>query len=834
MAKQKQLVHPWHTHAPDPVLELLGSSAQGLSITEASKRLQQYGYNALAPQKSSWLKRLIEPFTSLFVIIMMVALAISLISHEGIDAAVIGSVLIINALIYYFQQFSVSRALLSLRAHEDGVVSVLRGGKTVEIHAREVVPGDVVYLFEGLKVPADGRLLETSNLHIDESILTGESLPVTKLTDVLPVATEIYDQKNMVFKGTLVHSGSGLYIVTATADATELGKISQLTKQSDRTKTNIELKIDDITKKIVIGVSIVGVVVFGLALLRGIGLSEAARFTLSLVVSVVPEGLPVTLTVVLLLSAQKMAKHKALVKKLSSIETMGALTLIATDKTGTLTQNKLEVVATYPSKTIIAAAGQASITTEKDMVLDPLDELLDRQFGHHLKPGKRIADFPFEQKQRLSGALWKTKQGELTAVKGAPEVFLEHMPTARRLEVERQLADYTSRGYRTIAFGHYDGHTESLSDIKMAKVVFDGLIALADPIRNSVPRAIAEARAAGINVVMLTGDHKQTAGEIARQAGLITDSSQVADSDILLKPPNPSLMKTMLSRIHVFGRVLPEHKFNFLKSVKGREITAMTGDGVNDIPALVEADAGLAMGSGTDAAKEASDIVLLDDNFATIIDAVRLGRAVIANIRKMLFYLISTSLGEVMTMIGALLIGMPLPITAVQILWVNLVTDAFTVLPIGISKPEHHQMKQPPHDPKAPLLSRVMMSRTIWTAALTAASTLIVFQLLLPQGYAYAQTGAFTALVVAQWSNALNATFDRHSWTYIFIRPNLLLVGGIIASITLQALVLFGPLASVFGVQRLSSQDLGVAIILPIVITLAGVDLHKLFFREKS
>lgn len=832
--KKQQLSHPWHSHAPEPVLELLKTRMEGLTTAEANVRQKEFGPNTLSTKRASWIKRLIEPFTSLFVIIMVVALVISLLSQEHVDAVVIGVVLLINALIYYFQQYSVSRVLKSLKAHEDGTVTVLREVKATQVNARDVVPGDIVYLFEGLKVPADGRIIEANNLDIDESILTGESLPVTKMLDSLPDKTEVFDQKNMAFRGTLVHSGSGIFVITNIGNQTQLGAISKLTSQGDIGKTPIERKIDDITRKMAIGIGVVGVVVFGLALLRGVELAEAARFTLSLVVSVVPEGLPVTLTVVLLLGAKRMAKHKALVKKLSSIETMGAITLIATDKTGTLTQNKLGVAAMYPDKTTVATAAVTSITTENGMILDSLDELLDVNYGNHLKPGKRQEDFPFEQKLRLSGALWKTSKGMLVGLKGAPEALIGNLSTARKKEVSEVLNDYTTRGYRTIAFGHVVGSFKNLADIPKSKIVFDGLLGLADPLRSNIPTAIAEARAAGINVVMLTGDHQNTAAEIAKQAGLITNVNEVTDSTILNKPPNAKLMKTLLTRVHVFGRVLPEHKFNFLKSVKSNEITAMTGDGVNDIPALVEADAGLAMGSGTDAAKDASDIVLLDDNFGTIISAVKVGRAVIANIRKMLSYLLTTSLGEAATMIGALLLGYPLPITAVQVLWINLVTDSFTVLPLGVSKPEHHQMKQPPHDPKSPLLSRILVSRTVWAGLITAAATLFIFKKFLPMGYEYAQTAAFTALVVAQWANALNANFDRHSWIYFFLKPNFLLIGGILASMGLQALVMFGPLQSVFGIVQLSQPDLLFTILLPVVVVLIGVDLHKLVFRERS
>jgi len=826
---------PFHSLSTHETLRRLNTPADGLAQKEAQARAAQYGPNELRAKKESWVRRLIEPFTSLFVVVMLVAMAISVFTHERLDAIIIGVVVCVNALIYYFQQYSVSRVLASLRAHEDGTITVLRAGKTSEISVKDVTIGDLVYLFEGEKIPADGRLIETTNLAIDESILTGESLPVSKSLDELSEETKIYDQKNMVFKGTLVHGGSGLYVVTAIGNHTELGAISTLASKGDIGKTPIEHKIDDVTKTIIRGIAIVGSVVFALALLRGIAFSEAARFTLSLVVSVVPEGLPVTLTVVLLLSAKKMATHKALVKKLSAIETMGALTLIATDKTGTLTENKLEVAEVFPDQTRIDIAAAGSITKQHGVLLDPLDELLEKFFPKKVS-GRRVLDMPFNQQLRMSGVLWEGRSGYVAYIKGAPEALLSGLSASEKKQVHKTLETYTSKGFRTIAFGHANTSKKihGLDEISAKNIVFDGLVALADPLRPKIPQAIAEARAAGINVVMLTGDHKNTAEEIARQAGLVTNQHEVADSKLLEKTQNKRVMKTIISRIRVFGRVLPKHKFNFLKSIKGTEITAMTGDGVNDIPALVEADAGLSMGSGTDAAKDASDIVLLDDNFATIIDAVRIGRAVVANIRKMLFYLISTSIGEAATMIGALLFGMPLPVTAVQILWINLVTDSFTVMPIGLSKPEGHQMKQPPHNPKAPLLPRVLMNRTIFTGVITAAATLYIFNRFLPLGYAYAQTAAFTALVVAQWANALNAAYGRHSWLMIFVRPHFLLLGGICASIGLQLLVLFGPLQSAFGIVELAPKDLLFTLVVPVVTVLIGVDLHKLIYRKAS
>lgn len=828
MAKQKSEKN-WHALHTPQLLHAFQTSEHGLSAQEAKQRLASVGANVLTPKKSSLLKRLIAPFTSLFIIVLLLAIAISLAMGERLDATIIGFIVILNAIIFYFQQYSVNRVLKTLKSQEDGSVTVIRNGQDMEVPASQLVPGDIVLVFEGTKIPADGRLLEVTNLQVNESMLTGESLPIHKQSEPLPIDIDIYDQKNMVFKGTFVHGGSGSFLVCSTGNKTQLGAITQLASTGDSGKTPIERKIDDITKHLVRGIGIVGVAVFGLALLRGTELSEALRFSLSLVVSVVPEGLPVTLTVVLLLSAKKMAAHKALVKKLSAIETMGAVTLIATDKTGTLTENKLQVVETLDSTGHLSRTASGSITMQNGVVMDPLDDVLLTRFKHPSER-KRIHDFPFDQQLRVSGALVKDGSQYRLYLKGAPEVFLKNLAPHQRYRAQNVLDEFTKKGYRIIGFAHAVAtkSTTTIDKQMIKKATFDGFVALADPIRKGIANSIAEAKAAGIKIVMLTGDHVNTAEEIARQAGLVTSHAQVAESKLLNKPPNHRIMQTILERISVFGRVLPKHKFNFLRSVKKQEITAMTGDGVNDIPALIEADAGLAMGSGTDAAKDASDIVLLDDNFATIIDAVRLGRSVIANIRKILFYLISTSIGEASTMIGALLLGLPLPVTAVQILWVNVVTDSFTVLPLGLSSPERHQMKQPPYNPKAPLLSRILVSRTIFTGIMIAGIILLIFYFFLDKGEAYAQTAAFIALVVVQWANALNASFERSSWLANFRRPNYKLFAGIFLSVIFQGIVLYGPLREYFGIVSLSMRDFLLCSIIPFVSILLIVDAHKL------
>ncbi|MDQ3158682.1 MAG: cation-transporting P-type ATPase [bacterium] len=821
----------WHSLPINKVFDKLDSSSKGLTTHAAESKLEHYGPNLISPKKDSILKKIIEPFTSIFVVVLLIAVTMSLFTGEKFDAIVIMVVIAINALIFYFQQYSSSKVLAGLKSKEDNEITVLRDGRDISILARYIVPGDVVYIFEGSKVPADGRIIDSNNLQINESLLTGEALPTTKQAGIYSDNAEIYDQNNMVFKGTFVHNGSGSVVICKTGSYTELGTISRLASESDFGKTPIEKKIDTVTKWLVFGVSVIGILVFGLALVRGIETTEALRFSLSLVVSVVPEGLPVTLTIVLLFSAKRMASYGALVKKLSSMETMGAITLIATDKTGTLTQNKLQISNTYDQSGKLSDSIRGSITIQNGVVLDSLDVILKEKYPPK-KSRNQVSTFPFDQNLRVSGSLLMQNDKYILYIKGAPDAAFTFSRNAKREYVaEQTLSSFTKKGFRTIGFGHLvlSEPINKITAEHIKKATFDGFVALSDPIRPNIKKSVMEAKNAGINVVMLTGDHVNTAEEIARQAGIISKSSEVQSSEFLEKVPSKSKSTELLKNIHAFGRVLPKHKFNFVKALKNREVTTMTGDGVNDIPALVESDAGLAMGSGTDAAKDAADIVLLDDDFSTIVKAIKIGRSVIANIQKMLYYLISSSIGEAAAMIGALIFTLPLPVSAIQILWINIVTDGFTVLPLGLSKPEGHQMKQKPRDPNASLLPKYLVVRLIITGSVMAATSLLIFNHLLPKGYEYAQTATFISLVVAQWANVLNANHDKASWIKNLYKPSLLIWGGIALSIAFQAIVFIGPLRQPFGIVSISNTDLLLSIVAPIITVLIASDLHKLY-----
>lgn len=817
------------------VYDHFDSSISGITTHEASVRLNKFGLNELSAKKFPLWKRIIEPFSSYFAVVIIVAALLSVAEKKWLEAIVISFIIIVNAIIFYIQQLSVNRVLRTLRAKDKQTLLVIRDGQEIQVVSERLVPGDVIHVAEGMKVPADGRLISVSHLQADESLLTGESLPIHKQAEAISGDKELYDQKNMLFKGSYIRSGSGMLLITATGDLTELGAINTLASDADRGKTPIESKIDDLTKKLLITICSVSVIVFLLAIVRGIQLDEALRFTLSLIVSAVPEGLPVALTLVLLLSAHTMAKQKALVKKISAMETMGAVTLIVTDKTGTITKNKLSLVDSYSPYHLsdsFAQVVRASLNIQNSHSLDPLDTLLVDSFLTSTVPKswKKIHDFPFDQSFRMSGTVWKTHTGYMLFIKGAPENILSfcHIDD----DAESKLRSYTQKGYRTIGFASkkLNQPPELLTNSLLKGMTFEGFTALSDQLRPKINQAIMEAQQAGIKVVMLTGDHLETATYIATQVGIITSGYEASNSSSIVDK-SPSEIRKSLETIKVFGRVLPEHKYALLQATKGYEITAMTGDGVNDIPALVESDAGLAMGSGADAAKDASDIVLIDSNFHTIINAVRTGRTVLANIRKMVGYLLATSGGEVLTMLSALVLNIPLPLTAVMVLWVNLVTDGVSVIPLGLSPAESHQMKRPPKHPRAPLLDRTMIAHIILLAITMASTVLLIFKYNLISGLAYAQTAAFLSLIVMQWANAFNMNFEYKSWTNNITRPNFKLMLGITISIVINVLVFTTSLGDFFGLVPLTFHDAAIASAIPIFTAFIVSDCYKFIIR---
>lgn len=824
-------------------LKSLDTSENGLSVTDAAERLTVHGLNSVKVVGEPLWRKLIEPFANVFMLVLLIAAAISFWHHSVIDGIIIVVIMMVSASIYYIQRFSTERILRSLQKHTAEQVSVMRDGKVVMLDSSVLVPGDIIILNEGDKVPADARLMDGNNIRTDESMLTGESTLIDKTVDAVRGNKEVYEQANILFQGSFIVSGEATAIVTETGNNTEFGKIAALAKNTAVTSP-VQVKIDKLLSQIIIIVAGLAVVAFALALIRGTELSEALRFVIAVAVSAVPESLPVAISIILVLGMRRMAKRKALVRNIRAIETVGVLTTIATDKTGTLTKNKLTVQGSWqPSdvRKLIDVFAFQSINISADSINDPLDNAL-QNYTNNLKdrlPGGTIIEsIDFDQSYAMSGNVWEYNGKYSLIVKGAPEAIIDRsdLTDNEREKAELKLQQLTSLGYRVIAFGFTDlkGPIDEFDDLpKRTKFEFVGYIGVADELRREAHSAIATALAAGVSVRMITGDHFETAYHIGKQLGMVTSREQVFDSRRMGTMSDVDLRET-IKDVRVFSRVIPEDKYRILTLLKETDVTAMTGDGVNDVPALANAHVGVAMGNGAQIAKDAGDIILLDNNITSIIGAMKEGRIIFANIRRMLFYLLSTNAGEALTMVGALIIGMPIPLLPVQILWINLVTDTSMVIPLGLEPGEKNIMKRRPERPDAPILSGFILIRMIIIAlsmAILAIVLYIVFSDL--HDHDYARTIVFCALVVMQWANAFNARSDHES---IFSRLkvwNGKFYIGLSIAVVLQALVLFGPLGNLLHITSVALGDLIVTGVIAFIIPIILVESHKFIVRRR-
>ena len=828
----------------DDTYKDLSSSLDGISRHEASERLKRLGPNEIKLKGEPLWRKLVEPFANIFMAVLFVAVLISIWHHAYFDAIIVSVIMLASAGIYYVQRFSTDRILRSLQKHNAQKVSVTRGGETVEIDTTQLVPGDIVQLHEGDKVPADIRIVNADSLRADEAVLTGESAPVAKNPDVIEGKKEVYEQKNMLFQGSFITSGQVTGIVVYTGNTTEFGRIAALTGNApNEISSPVQKKIDKLISYIIAVVAGVAIVAFILAISRGIELTEALRFVIAISVSAVPESLPVAISVILVLGMRRMAAKKALVRSMSAIETIGVITTIATDKTGTLTENKLSVQETWQPEWAnhhLPTVIHKTINTHNQKSSDPLDVAFisysSADAAVNLK-GEAVVKLPFDQAFAMSGNVWHHKGEHELVVKGAPEHIMDrsHLSKAERTEIEAALLQLTSQGYRVIAVAtsplekQFAGFHEMHPKFTLK---FAGLVAVADTIRPAARHAIATAQRAGVSVRMITGDHFETAYSIGLKLGLVTSRDQVFDSRKMDTLTDKQLA-IEAHRSFIFSRVTPENKFRILKVLKLKEVTAMTGDGVNDVPALANADVGVAMGSGSQIAKDAGDIILLNDNFASIVRAMREGRIVFANIRRMLFYLLSTNMGEVITSIGALAIGFPMPLAPVQILWINLVTDTTMVIPLGLEPGGKSAMKQKPVPPNAPILNKYMISRVILVALSMAAIALGIYAYFIAtHGSAYAQTVVFVSLVAIQWANAINARSTYQSaFTRIFVAHRIFWIG-LTISISLQWFALFGPLQGLLHIHPIAISDMLIASVSAFITIILVVEIHKFIGRR--
>lgn len=834
-----------HTYYNDSVKEALAaleSHEKGLPKKEAKERLKQYGPNALEIKGVPLWKKIIEPFRSIFMLILFIAASISYGTGENLDGNIIVAIMVINAVIYYVQQFSTERVLRSLRKYEAASVEVFRDGSSLEIPVEDLVPGDIIRLYEGQKVPADARMVSAENVRCDEALLTGESKPVSKKTDALDGEKPVYERNNILFQGSFLVSGEATALVIQTGNTTEFGKIAVLS--SDReTESPVQKKIDKLISQIVSVVGVLAVILMGLSFYRDMELADAFHFIVALSVSVIPEGLPVAISVVLVLGMRRMAKRKALVRNMAAIENIGLVTTIASDKTGTLTKNLLEVNTVWqPEGTSDIDALATSIVlgaNQKDGVShDPLDTaftLFAKKHTVDTKGHEFVQGLPFEAELAMSGNVWKKDGKHVIYVKGSPERILANagLSKADNDKAADQLHQFTTQGLRVIGLGRISNkNADKLEDIKDEKLEFLGLLAVADELRPEAKKSIEATQAAGVTVRMITGDHFETAFSIGKQLGLVDSRDQVFDSR-RMKDMSDKELSEVVAKSRVFARVVPEHKHRILTVLKEQDITAMTGDGVNDVPALANAHIGLAMGSGSQIAKDAGDIILLDNNFKSITAALEEGRKIFDNIRRMLFLLLTTSAGEALTFMTALVLGMPPPILAVQILWVNLVTDTAMVIPLGLEPGESDLMKRKPRRPTKPILGKVIITRMILIAIVMASVTLGFFAYFNQfMSEEYARTVAFSALIVMQWADAFNG---RSLWQSIFIRVrtmNKAFYVGLGIAVTIHLMTMYGPFQQLLSITEISIEHFVVTSIIAFIPIILAGEFHKLLIKK--
>lgn len=786
----------------EELYSLLESDPRGLTTGEAKTRLEKYGENKLKEGKQKGVLQVFaEQFADLLVVILIIAAIISALTGGVEGTIVIIAVLIMNAILGTVQHFKAQKSLDSLKAMSAPNARVIRDGEKQEIAAAQLVPGDILLLEAGDVAAADGRILENYSLQVNESALTGESENVNKIDeaiekDELPLG----DRLNMVYSGSLVSYGRAVVLVTGTGMDTEMGKIAHLMESAQEKATPLQRSLDDFSKKLSIIILVICAIVFGLGMWRGMGLGDALMFAVALAVAAIPEALSSIVTIGLAIGTQKMAKENAIIKKLRAVESLGSVSVICSDKTGTLTQNRMTVQKAFTMGRIWEAEGaDAAVSPLKELVEhavlcndgaingetqvgDPTETALlafirkaGGNEGDVRQTYPRLQEIPFDSDRKLMSTLHHIG-GEYTLMtKGAPDVLLARcvsvktengivpMNDAFREEIQKQNADFSSQGLRVLAFAEkIIGENRGLSLEDENGLTFAGLIAMMDPPREESAPAVADCRRAGIRPVMITGDHKVTASAIAKQIGILQEGDRAIEGAELEHMTDEQLKEEVKS-ISVYARVSPEHKIRIVRAWQENGcIAAMTGDGVNDAPALKQADIGIAMGiTGTEVSKDAAAMILTDDNFATIVKAVANGRNVYTNIKNSIQFLLSGNLAGILVVVFTSLMGLPLPFTAVQLLFINLLTDSLPALAVNMEQPTGDLLNMKPRDPKEGILTRDFLKNLVVQGGLIAIVTMMGFYTGLAVNDAMACTMAFATLCLARLFHGFNCRGTR-------------------------------------------------------------------------
>ena len=846
--EEESTMGDWHSRPASRLMKDLDSGPGGLTAREAARRLERCGPNELAePERPSMLLRVLGQLKDPMILVLLAAAAISLAASGGedwLDGVIILAIVAVNGVISITQEDHAQRALEELRRMSAPMACVLRDGQAQKLPAAQLVPGDVVVLEAGDQVPADARVLECSRLQADESALTGESVPVEKeAREALPPDTPLGDQVNMLSAGTLITAGRGTALVVATGMDTQMGRIAGLLLEGKEGDTPLQKRMAEISKSLSFLCLSVCAVMFGVGLIRGKNMLDMFLTAVSLAVAAIPEGLPAIVTIVLALGVQRLAARGAIVKKLPAVETLGCASVICSDKTGTLTQNRMKVqqLWTLPGgrrrEALEAAclccdarlewrAGAPAASgdpTEAALVVAAAQEGLDQAGLERQRP--RVGELPFDSgRKRMSTFHRGEKKGWTIFVKGAPDVLLERCSAGpagpltgedRRKILEANEA-MAQKALRVIAVAKREMQTSPAGlgpEEAERELTFLGLFGMSDPPRPEVRSAVEQCHRAGVRPVMITGDHRATACAVARELDILAPGDWTVTGAELDFLPQEELEKD-IHRISVFARVSPEHKMRIVQAWQSRgHVVAMTGDGVNDAPALKCADIGCAMGrAGTDVAKGAAHMILTDDNFSTIVSAVEEGRGIYSNIRKAIHYLLSCNIGEIFTIFAATLLDFgQMPLLPVQLLWLNLVTDSLPALALGVEPVEAGVMEEQPRDAHAPLFDRAFSLRLAWqglmVGGLTLAAYFLGFTRLAAPGMegTVANTMAFSTLTLCQLFHAFNVRSEDRSLFAMGVLSNPAMNKAFLAGLALQlSVLLIPPLQSAFSVAAMS------------------------------
>ena len=882
----------WHVLPWPEVARILAvHPGKGLSLKEVNRRLNEFGRNVLAGKKGVHPVFLfLGQFRDFMVLVLLAATVVSGLLGEIADAVTIMAILIINAILGFIQEYRAERSMESLRSLTAPEARVLRDGEEKRIPAAELVPGDIVLLEAGDRIPADVRWLQAVNLEVEEAALTGESHPVRKtISPLTEELTPMADRQNMGYMGTIAVNGRGAGVVVATGMETEMGVIADMIQSVEDEETPLQKRLAQLGKWLVIISILVCLVVVVTGILRGEGFYKMFFAGVSLAVAAIPEGLPAIVTVALAIGVQRMVKRQAIIRKLPAVETLGCATVICSDKTGTLTQNEMTVRQVYAGGRMITVTGHGYDPKGEfhggDPVIagDPLREGLkiaalcnnatltkkgvqvaglfragakeapwgidgDPTEGALLvaaaKAGiwrdmlerkeERIGEIPFDSDRKRMSVIYRHKKGRLAYVKGAPDTVLRlcnweltkdgvlELSDLRRRAIMRANDEMAKRALRVLAVAERKvADNVSIGENLEDDLVFVGLMGMIDPPRASAAKAIQVCRRAGIKPVMITGDHRLTAEAVAAELGMVRGNRQAVVTGAELEQMSDQELAERVKDIAVYARVTPKDKMRIVRAFKKNgQVVAMTGDGINDAPAVKEADIGVAMGkTGTDVTKEASSMVLGDDNFATIVAAVEEGRAIYDNIRKFIRYLLSCNLGEVLTMFLATLVGLPLPLLPIQILWVNLVTDGLPAMALGVDGSEPDIMNRPPRQPGESIFARGLARKIGIRGTMMGIGTLFVFvaALFLGVNMLGARTMAFSTLVFSQLFHVFDCKSEERGIFEVGLFSNLFLVGAVLTSISMQLSVIYIPfLQAIFKTAPLLSWQWG------LILTVAG------------